>query len=107
MVSLLNALWALLTFWYSTIRVYDAFFTEGPKILYRLALFILKSNESKLVKVELDKFFSILTEFIKSLTPKKLMEGALKIKITRKQIVEYEREYEENPDQEILGLVRA
>ena len=87
--------------------MYDAFFTEGPKILYRLALFILKSNESKLVKVELDKFFSIFTELIKTIKHKKLMEGALKIKITRKQIVEYEKEYEENPDQEILGLVRA
>lgn len=107
MVSIVNIFIHFLILLCSTIRVYDAFFTEGPKILYRLALFILKSNESKLVKVELDKFFSILTDFIKGLTPKKLIEGALKINITRQQIVEYEKEYEENPNEEILSLVRA
>lgn len=90
-----------------TIRVYDAYFTEGPKILYRLALFILKQNESKLLKVELDKFFTILTEYYKTVTPNKLLDGAVKFKITREQIAEFEREYAEEPKEDILAFTSA
>uniref|UniRef100_A0A7S3NEY2 Rab-GAP TBC domain-containing protein n=1 Tax=Euplotes harpa TaxID=151035 RepID=A0A7S3NEY2_9SPIT len=89
-----------------TVRAFDAFFAEGPKIIYRIALYILKQNETKLTqdKVEISDFFAIMSDYNKNLNPDDLIQGASKIDITRKQIVMYEKEYEEGPDEEILKL---
>ena len=44
----------------STVRIYDCFFTEGPKILYRVALWIMKENEAELISDEMDTFLSTI-----------------------------------------------
>lgn len=43
-----------------TIRIYDAFFTEGPKVLYRVALYILKKVENELLESTVDDFRKII-----------------------------------------------
>lgn len=91
-----------------TVRIYDCFFTEGPKILYRAALWIMKVNEPKFLGKDMDEFLRVLFEAPKTLDPVKLMEGAIKINITRKQIIACEDEYKNNKgDKDVMELVTA
>ena len=71
-----------------TLRVYDAFFAEGEKILFRVAIHLLKS-EKRFLKCEMESFFSILKENIRNIDPEKFMEGACKVSITRDQIAKF------------------
>ena len=50
----------------STVRVFDDYLTEGPKVLFRIALFILKQNEHKYINegINLDNFNSIIQSLI-------------------------------------------
>ncbi|CAI2366573.1 unnamed protein product [Moneuplotes crassus] len=90
-----------------TVRIYDSFFTEGPKILYRVALWIMKDNESKYLGKDLDDFLQVLFATPKGLDPDKLMDGSVKIKITRQQIIDLEEEYKTKPDDEVMEIVQA
>lgn len=77
-----------------TVRIYDAYITEGVKILYRLALYILKANEEAIVKGGIEEFFAIIRIFLKNIDEHELMDKACEIKITWKQIVKYQKEYQ-------------
>ena len=57
--------------------------------------------------MHLGDFLSTLTNYNKTLDPDKMMLGATKIDITRKQIAVYEKEYEENPNDEIFKIAWA
>ena len=48
-----------------TLRIYDSFLAEGSKILYRIALYILKENEDFLLEGGMEEFFAIIKMFIK------------------------------------------
>jgi len=43
-----------------TVRVLDCFFVEGEKFLFRVALQLIKQNESVFKSCELEKFFSTM-----------------------------------------------
>ena len=88
-----------------TIRIYDAFFTEGPKILYRVALYILKSIESKLLNADDNMLLDAIKKHWLALDPDETMTGASKIPIKRQTIVDYISEYESEPEDEILEFV--
>jgi len=90
-----------------TVRIYDSFFAEGPKILFRVALFILKNNQAKLLKADLGEFFDILRQFYATTSADKLIDGAVDIDITREQIAEFETEYHSDPDQAIFTFMKG
>ena len=45
------------------LRIWDIFFIEGHKILYRVGLAIMKLNENDLLKADFEKSTFILKEF--------------------------------------------
>lgn len=49
-----------------TLRIWDIFFIEGQKILFRIALAIMKINEKELLKADFEKVFDILKEYLQS-----------------------------------------
>ena len=50
-----------------TVRVYDCFLTEGTKILYRVALYIMKENEDDLLAGGMEEVFAIIKMFINNM----------------------------------------
>jgi len=69
-----------------TVRIYDAFLTEGPKILFRVALYIMKENEVSILNGGLEEFFKSRDLFISNLTWQsidKMMDKAVAIDIKR------------------------
>ncbi|CAI2359782.1 unnamed protein product [Moneuplotes crassus] len=89
-----------------TIRIFDCFLTEGPKVLYRVALYILKENEEELLLSEIEDVFAIVKIFIKNMTEDDI-EKVHHIDIRTKKIQKYEQEYHSNPDKDILEFVKV
>jgi hypothetical protein len=50
-----------------TVRIYDAFLVEGQKILYRVALLILKENEKQILNGGMEDFFAAIKLFINNM----------------------------------------
>ena len=69
-------------------------------------MYILKKNQTKLLKADLGEFFDILREFYDKLTADELIDGAIGIDITREQIVEFEEEYNTDPDQDLVEFIK-
>jgi len=87
-----------------TIRVWDIFFIEGPKILYRTALALLKMAEKKLIKSDIEGLFSNLRNVQNELNPDKMVQEALSFKFSSKLITRLEEEFIDNPDPELSKL---
>ena len=47
-----------------TLRIWDIFFIEGNKILFRIGLAIMKINEKELLKADFEKVTSIIKVFL-------------------------------------------
>lgn len=85
-------------------RIWDAFFIEGHKVIYRTALGIFKMNENELINMELEDVFEHIKGFIRTCSPDALMKASHKIIFSRKKLEELEKEYHESPDLELLKL---
>lgn len=77
------------------VRIFDCYFLEGEKIIYRVALAILKLNEEKLLK---SKHFETFMENLRNTTnnvknPDLLLETAFDFSLSRNHINQYEQEY--------------
>ena len=49
-----------------TLRIWDVFFIEGQKIIYRVALAVLKINEKYLLVGDCERVLSILKSYLNS-----------------------------------------
>jgi len=49
-----------------TLRIWDVFFIEGQKIMYRVALAVLKINEKHLLVGDCERVLSILKSYLNS-----------------------------------------
>jgi hypothetical protein len=49
-----------------TLRIWDVFFIEGQKIMYRVALAVLKINEKHLMNGDCEKVLNILKSYLNS-----------------------------------------
>ena len=76
------------------VRIFDCFFLEGEKIIYRIALAIFKIREKKLLKT---KSFETLMENIRNATNnievEELLKTAFEFSLSRKHIKNFEKEY--------------
>ena len=89
-----------------TLRIYDAYFAEGPKILFRVALYILISLEKQLIDTPIDRLVDVIKKHCLELDEEEIIAKAVKVKITRRQIVQFQNEYENHPDEELLEFIR-
>ena len=83
------------------VRIWDAFLTEGDaKILYRIALALLKEISSSLLKMEMEHTLKTLqglpSSLIMLLSPDELMLKAESIRITTSQVKKIEKKIDES-----------
>ena len=83
------------------VRIWDIFFVEGPKMMYRVALAIFKINQEKLLKADLDGLFTKLREYSKGAEPELLIKTAVSFTFSKDLIAKLEKEFEESPDPEL------
>jgi len=74
-------------------RVWDAFLGEGWKIIYRVMLALLQQHQSKLMKMTFEEILAFFRDLPENVNGHVVMETALKIKLTTKQIVRLEKEW--------------
>lgn len=84
----------------NTVRVFDAFLGEGEKILYRIALYVMKANKDQIISGGTEELFAVIRLFLKNIDENELLQKAWSIKITRKQILKYAQEYKEDKDKQ-------
>ena len=78
------------------VRIFDVFFLEGFKVIYRFALAFLKIKEKEIIKAseEDGDIMSIIKGIFKDIEPQKLFSTAFGFSLSRTTIEKFESEYE-------------
>lgn len=79
------------------VRIFDIFLLEGEsKLIYRIGLSLLKLNEEKIVNAkEFDELMEIMKHLDDNITIENLLDEAFELKINKKLLSEYEKQYEQ------------
>ena len=76
------------------LRIYDCFFLEGFKVIYRISLALLKLKENEFVKAEKGNTLPLLVSCLENVDEKELFKIAFGFSISRHYIEKLENEYE-------------
>jgi hypothetical protein len=84
------------------VRIFDTFLYEGYKVIYRFALAFLKMKENEFIRCKPGVMFTmdIVKELLCDIDVDILFKTAFNFHLSKKHIVKYEKEYEENKDNE-------
>ena len=84
------------------VRIFDTFLYEGYKVIYRFALAFLKMKENEFIRCKPGVMFTmdIVKELLCNIDVDILFKTAFNFHLSKKHIVKYEKEYEENKDNE-------
>jgi hypothetical protein len=88
-------------------RVWDMFLFEGWKAVYRIALALLKLNQAEMLTLDFDGVVDRLKSVALLTPPQEIINVALKIRITRRQIERMHSEYRWTHQHEIRLRVEA
>jgi hypothetical protein len=104
--------WFITLFTYSfpfdlVTRAWDVFLVEGWKSVYRLALAVLKSQESELARMDFDELMHALKELHQFHSAGQLVKIALTIPLTNKLMEKLATEYSTSHAEEIAARVRS
>ena len=83
------------------VRIYDTFILEGYKIIYRFSLAFLKLKEEKITKCsQMDTAFKVIKKSLENIDIDidELFKIAFGFSISKKEIENYEKEYDKNKD---------
>ena len=80
------------------LRIYDCFFLEGFKIIYRIALALLKLKENDFLKAKKGNSFPFLFSCLQNVDQEELFKVAFGFSISRNYIEKLENEYEKVKD---------
>ena len=83
------------------VRIYDTFILEGYKIIYRFSLAFLKLKEQKITQCSgMDSAFKVIKKSMENLDIDldELFKIAFGFSISKKEIENYEKEYDKNKD---------
>lgn len=84
----------------SVCRIWDIFLSEGVKIVFRVALAILKISEEALLRETFEGVLNIIKLGPTRIEPNKLIDTALSIKLKNERLHELEKEYATRGDDE-------
>jgi hypothetical protein len=76
------------------LRIFDCFFLEGFKVIYRISLALLKLKENDFVKAEKGNTLPLLVSCLENVDEKELFKVAFGFRISRNYIEKLENEYE-------------
>lgn len=98
-VSFFAAQWFLTIFVYhfqfrALLRVWDIFFCEGWKIVFRVAICLLKWEEPELLQMPFDTILPRMKTLHEGKPPDEILTRALKIKFKTEELLQFRREYE-------------
>ena len=83
------------------VRIFDVFFLEGHKIIYKFALAFLKAKEKKMLEsTDMMKTMDIIREPLNNFDNDYLFNIAFGFHLSKNQIKKYEIEYERNKNNE-------
>ena len=100
-ISMYATQWFITLFLYSLpfdtcLRIWDIFLLEGNKVLFRVALAILKLAEPDLIDADLEKIMRYMANLPKRITaPDVLLPVAFSFRFKRSRLVALEREFRE------------
>ena len=77
-------------------RVWDAFLLEGYKIVYRVALALLKSIEPQLLEADFEGMMALFRNLPKTIDADKVMDVAFALPLKRAHIAAAERQYDDS-----------
>ena len=80
------------------LRIYDCFFLEGFKVIYRISLALLKLKENDFVKAKKGHTIPLLVSCLQNVDEKELFKVAFGFSISRSYIEKLENEYEKVKD---------
>ena len=90
------------------VRVYDCFLLEGFKVIYRIALALLKLNEQKFFKANSGEVIPLIYKCSEDIDVEELLKVAFGFNISRNYIDKCEEEYEKvknNKDNEFIAKI--
>lgn len=98
-VSFFAAQWFLTLFVYhfqfrALLRVWDIFFCEGWKIVFRVAICLLKWEEPSLLEMGFDQLLPRMKTLHEGKPCDEIVNRALKVKFKTEELLKYRREYE-------------
>eukprot|EP00742_Colponemidia_sp_Colp-10_P016328 GILJ01018699.1.p1 GENE.GILJ01018699.1~~GILJ01018699.1.p1 ORF type:complete len:272 (+),score=44.22 GILJ01018699.1:87-818(+) len=98
--SFFAAQWFLTLFVYhfqfrALLRIWDIFMCEGWKIIFRVALALMKWEEKLLLSLPFDKILPALKNLHENKNPDEIMERCLKIKFKTEELKDLRKEYEQ------------
>ena len=83
----------------SLVRIFDTFILEGYKVIYRFSLAFLKSKEHKIIESkDMDVLFKMIKLCFENVNIEEIFKLAYGFHISKKEIDNYEKEYEKNKD---------
>ena len=80
------------------LRIYDCFFLEGFKVIYRISLALLKLKENEFLKAKKGNSFPLLVSCLQNVDEEELFKVAFGFSISRNYIEKLENEYEKVKD---------
>jgi hypothetical protein len=78
----------------AVLRVWDIFFSEGWKIVFRVAAWLLKSEENELLQMSFDQILPRMKTLHEGKSPDEILTGSLKIKFKTEELLAFRKEYE-------------
>lgn len=85
-----------------TARIWDSFFSEGTKIIYRVFLSMMSLLQIELVRLPFEHVMQRLRQFQDEVDPDTLVNHSFRIRLKRQWLNQYEKEYLDSPKEEFL-----
>merc|ERR1719235_1049723 len=82
----------------TVVRVWDIFLAEGVKIIFRIALALLKLNQEVLLSESFEQIISTLKQAPSRVDSEQLIRVGLNIKLKNKTLKDIENEWQTHPD---------
>lgn len=87
----------------TVLRIWDCFILDGPKVLFRVFLAFLKINKPEFLHLSFEELHQTLKVKESQINEDELMRTAFNLRITKRQLVDLEQEFSENPNPKVLN----
>lgn len=86
-----------------TLRIIDIFFSEGPKIIFRVYINAFKKAKHEMMNMSLDQVLERIKTIHTDFGPDELVKNTFKISLSRQKIKDLDKEYANNPNPEFMN----